>query len=250
MIALHGDLGGIFYSRGQYPEAMVQFQQAHDQARALGDDALRSRMLYRVAVVAINQNDFQVAEKALQDSLALDSTANPFRIQWIGLGLLEERRGNYDRAEAYYQQCLDHLGETGHPDLRCYVLTDLTVIAEKRDDDLRALGYMRKGLDLARDHNLRERVCHFLELLGWLTIKAGNLVQANIDLKEGLAIARRIDQPERIASILANLGIAAQRAGETEQAEAHFQEGLAVAQRIDHGWLPASIQNDLGDLYR
>lgn len=119
-------------------------------------------------------------------------------------GLLLEKRGRYEQADAAFEAALSGARALGDDGLIAAARCDQATVAWRRGD-----------LDAARAM-----------------------------LEEACATYRALDRDAALAGTLGNLGNVVRDAGDLEAAHARYDEALTLAQRIGHVWEIANVRNN------
>ena len=154
------------------------------------------------------------------------------------LGLLEQGRGELDRAEALHRQALAIRRKLLGPEDPAVAETlnslATTLFAKAQYDAAEQL--FREALAINRRHfgNDHEEVATNLGNLGFLEKQRGHPEEAEALYREALGVMRRVFGPAHpmIATQLNNLGALQTDRGDLAAAEATYREALAVAHRV------------------
>jgi tetratricopeptide (TPR) repeat protein len=157
-----------------------------------------------------------------------------------------EFRGLYTLAEFHLNRAREAARFVGDIIGEITTLINLGRIEEKRGNLEQAEGYYQEALVLARKFEKKEQISDILKGLGWVIGMRGNYEQAETYFLEGLAIARKIEQYKQISALLQGLAWAAQMQGNYEQAETYFLEGLAIARKIGNREQVSDLLQGLG----
>ena len=190
-----------------------------------------ARFLQTRGIYALAENQLRLAEQAtrlLNDTIGLITVL-------LNLGIIAERRGDYNQAEAYYQEGLALARPAEHPERIGALLTNLGAIAVNRGDHAQAEAFLQEALALA--HRVvahPERISRIYENMGAAAFHKGNYAQAEAYWRKALTLATQIGHRESISSNLENLGAVALKRGNYAQAEKIYRKALALARQIGY----------------
>lgn len=163
-------------------------------------------------------------------------------------GKLAQRRGEYARAAAEYEEALDLASEIGDDVRMSEILRGLGVAVFSQGQYDRAEGLYHQGLELARKAGDPSLESSLLANLGVLLFNLGRFSQAEAHFQEGLRLARAQDDRIAIQALLVNLGVMAARRRDYPMAEALFQEGLELAHGAGRKDTMSFLLTNLGTL--
>lgn len=156
--------------------------------------------------------------------------------------------GQYERAEAAYQEYL-RLAEQGNdPRTTAQSFLSLGVLAFQRGEYGQAERYFQEGLPLARQANDQRCLYRLLNGLGGIASERGDYAQAEMLLQEALAAARLSGPEDAICKILNNLGSIAAKQSDPARAECYWQEVLATARAAELNEVLCAALSNLGEL--
>ncbi len=238
--------------RGFDQEAERHLKRANYAAQALGDKNGITETLLYLGKIEQRQGNYVRAESYLQQGLALARQEhNQERICALltELGTLLQQQGNFLQAETTYQEGLALAQNIVDNESICTLLNNLGSLNMKRGEFVQSERYLQDGLALARKIEDRGRVGSLLRMLGALEVYRGNYIQAQIYLQEGLTVARQLGDSEQICALLINLGLVAAQQGKNTQAKIYYQEVLELARQIGHREKISHALINLGDVF-
>jgi non-specific serine/threonine protein kinase len=166
--------GYLAMRQNDYPAAEVNFEQALELWRELGDRQGLAGTLCRYGVVPHHLGDYDRAEAMLGEALRLarelgDSFEAGTALR--NLADLARDRGDHAGAVAAYDECLDLARERGDDHEVAYAVRGLGHVARARGEYDRAERFLCESLELLRP--LRDRRCVPLCLEGLACITVG-----------------------------------------------------------------------------
>jgi tetratricopeptide (TPR) repeat protein/transcriptional regulator with XRE-family HTH domain len=224
-------------SRGFYALAAKHLQRAHEAAMVLGNEYDITTTLLYLGEVTQQQGNFEQAEATFQEGLTLARKIDDrSRISAFlnDLGWVTWKQGNLTQAEKYLQEGLTIARQMEDKERICGILKVLGSVVAYMGNLAQSEEYLQEGLALARLIGDDEQTCLILINLGATVGEQGKYTHAENYFQEGLKLARLIGHRERISALLANLGESVAKQGNYEQAEHYFLEGLRMARQIEH----------------
>jgi predicted ATPase/class 3 adenylate cyclase len=171
----------------------------------------------------------------LENALAR-SGRNPDRFldkALYGAGLLAERQGDYERAEALVDERLALCRTLGDGGMIAAALLGSAVVAIALGRDRQGSDYYIECVDLARLHGAKRTLAMALGNLGDLAEREGDYERARQYCEEGLALFRELSDTHLVAIGLAALGSVALKQGRSSEARAFQVEGLQIAHELE-----------------
>src|ERR687893_576497 len=157
----------------------------------------------------------------------------------LGLGYLELRQGDYERAVEDLEASLSLYREVGDRRGEAYALCFLGWIALDRSDLQRVEALLEESLALSRAAGTARDVSVALNALAMLNVYRGDYARASAMQEESLSLAREASDVQIIAILTYNTGFAAAITGEYERAEALVRESQELFREVgDRGMAP------------
>jgi predicted ATPase len=220
----------FWQTRGYFHEARRWLAAALAPERHL-PPPIRAAALNAAGVLAVNQNDYVLAEallteardlySALADSSGLAQAMN-------NLGWVAHECGDYQRAEAL---CIDGLTlrrALGEEWGAARSLNNLGMLGLERGDPRAAAELFAETLALCRRLGDARGSLQALTNLGWATQELGDYPRATTFFTEALAIAHTLADVRSVADNLSNLALMALYRADYARASELFSESLSV----------------------
>jgi DNA-binding SARP family transcriptional activator len=252
-IALHLRLAG------RDEEAAAAYRRAGEQARDLYANA-EALAAFREAL-ALGDGDTASLHEAIGDletlageyGHALDSyeaaaaLTGPERLAAVEhrIGLLHERRGNWELAEHSFE---DALRTDPPPALAARVVADRSLNAHRRRRDDEAEAFAQEALALAERASDSRALAQAHNILGVLASGRGDHAEARAQLEQSLALATADDDPVARAAALNNLALALRAEGELDRSLELTEEALALCVAVGDRHREAALENNTADL--
>jgi predicted ATPase/DNA-binding SARP family transcriptional activator/DNA-binding CsgD family transcriptional regulator len=166
--------------------------------------------------------------------------ASPARVKALeGMGWLTQSQGDYERAEATYEEMLELSRQLGDEESIATALNSLGTVAAQRGDNELARTLLTENLKVLE--KLEEqgnpsapiKRFHALNLLGLLAIREeGDYARGAALWEQSLALAREAGDTDRVGLMLSNLGYPALLQGEHERARQLSEAALDIAREL------------------
>jgi DNA-binding SARP family transcriptional activator len=206
--ALHEAIGDLLTLLGEYPAALVSYE----NVAALGGDP--------ATLVSVERK----------------------------LGIVHQRRGEWELAESHFQTALAALGESESSSERARLHADISLAVYHRGEMGRAADLARRALNLAESAGDKRALAQAHNMLGMLARSRGDQGTSLYHLEQSLALAEDLDDPSARVAALNNLALARGAVGEAEQAIDHIESALAVCTSLGDRHREAALHNNLADL--
>jgi DNA-binding winged helix-turn-helix (wHTH) protein/tetratricopeptide (TPR) repeat protein/TolB-like protein len=159
-------------------------------------------------------------------------SSKPLAQSMMTLGILYNRSGRIDEAEAMHQKALAAAREIDDPELAARVLQNLAIVAEDRNDwegsaeflDLAMLEYQRAGRETLPGQ--------LYSAYANLKMDQGELAQAEDYLEQALNAFREVGDRRNEAMMLNNTGYLRRLQGRLEEAENYHLRSLEIREEI------------------
>jgi len=164
-------------------------------------------------------------------------------------GEIYHRLGDWDLAEHQFQSAAEALQQADDQGERAQLLADWSHIAHQQGQPERAVELAGQALSLAEMANDQPALIQAYNALGILLRNQGNLKKASHYLEQSLEIAKRTDQPMAQIAALNNLALVHADCHDNERAIALEQTALQLCILQGDRHREAAIHNNLADLY-
>ena len=256
-IANHLRLAGAESAAADY------YVQAGDQARALfaNSEALhhyQSALALGASPPALVHEaigdlhtlggDYGAALTAYETAAALADTADLGRLEHR-LGLVYQRRGDWDLAAAQFQAAGERWSEVTATGELAHLYADWSRNAHQQGAVEEAQQRAAQALALAQAAGDPAALAQAHNMLGMLARGAADLSAAQKHLVASLAAAQTLIDPTVHVAALNNLALARADAGQMADAEALLLEALSLCAAVGDRHRQAALHNNLADLF-
>ncbi|MEM6253880.1 MAG: CHAT domain-containing protein, partial [Cyanobacteria bacterium P01_D01_bin.156] len=203
------NIGSIYNSQGDYPQALDYYQQSLAIRQDIGDRRGEGIMLNNIGGIYDSQGDYAQALDYYQQSLAIRQDIGDRRGEGESLnniGFIYNSQGDYPQALDYFQQSLAIRQDIGDRRGEGESLNNIGSIYKSQGDYAQALDYYQQSLAISQDIGDRRGEGAMLNNIGSIYKSQGDYAQALDYYQQSLAISQDIDAPEIEAILLANIG--------------------------------------------
>ena len=185
----------------------------------------------------------------IHDTLARLPTGSPRRAAHIHqLGMLAQKRGDYEEADRQYQRALDISERLGDQAGMATGYHQLGILAQHRGDYEEADRQYQRALDISERLGDQAGMASSYHQLGRLAQERGDDEEAVRQYQRSLDIKERLGDQAGMASSYHQLGMLAQERGDDEEAERQYQRALDIFERLGNQASMASSYHNLGIL--
>ena len=229
-------LGGAFFLRGAFQEAILEFEAAHGLRRELGDHNGAAACLNNLGNVYLEQGNLSRALDHFLRSLQLEErhgTPRGRAIALLNIANVHFKQQDWERSRRYTEQALTEFKKlSGERWYRSHAYNNLGNIAYEADRDYdRALDYHRQALELRRTVGSPGEVCGSLINVGavYLAMEAPDQALRFLDQAQDTALAHGVRTA--LPDILINQGKAYEQKGAPARAVQLYRQAFGEARR-------------------
>jgi tetratricopeptide (TPR) repeat protein len=224
----------------------------HDTLARLPDgSADQAGWLCQLGLVAQRRGDYDQAERHYQRALHVSEQVGDqagMAPIYQRLGILAHQRGDYDQAERHYQRALHVSEQVGDQAGIAASYHNLGILAQHRGDYDQAERQYQRALDIKERLGDQASMALSYHQLGVLAQDRGDYDQAERQYQRSLDSFERLGDQASMAASISELGILAQIRGDYDQAERHYQRALDISERLGDQARMALIYHRLGIL--
>ncbi len=247
-LALASAMGAFWSKRSFWTEGRDWLRRA--LATGAGEGAaVRASALGRLGALAGDQADFDEAERALSESLALAERLGETHLiarAGRGLAILASNRSDFPRAEALFNAALAFFRELSDQPGIARSLNDLGLIAERQGDHDRAIVFQEEALPIARAIGDDWQTSIILGNLGGSYYERGEYARGQELSQEALDLSRKIDDTFGVAVNLYNLGNIMVERNAAAEALVQYREALALTGELGERHLASRVLDRIG----
>ncbi len=247
------NIGEIYRSWGQYPQALESYQQSLAIGRDLGDRTVEGTVLSNLGLVYYSQGNYAQALDYYQQALAIRREVSDRVGEGVTLnsmGLAHSSRGNYPQALEYYQQSLAIRRETGDRRGEGTTLNNIGLIHHSQGQYSQALEYYQQSLGIRRETGDRLGEGTTLNNIGAIYKSRGQYPQALEHYQQALAILQAVGDRTTAGTTLNNMGEIYRGQGNLPQALAYYQQSLTIRREVGDQAGEGVTLNNIGTVYQ
>lgn len=244
LLRLATALWRFWHVHGHWREGRQWLEEALARAPAAASP-LRIKALFGAGILANWQQDFALASRLLEESLAMARSLGDNRATAEALRALSQVafwRGDNERAMALGEECLALFRQIGDPWGISSALRhegyQILIRHERRHEWSRAVAAFEESLGISRALGDTRGVAWSTAGLGIAARLAKEYKRAEELLKEALSAFRELGDKWGIVSVLLEIGGVAQRRGDTERAARLFGAGQSLRETAGTPLLP------------
>jgi DNA-binding SARP family transcriptional activator len=259
---LAGQIAHHYRLAGQEAEAADYFKLAGEHARNLYANA--EALAHFRAALALGYPDTTALHEAIGDlntllgdynaALASYETAaalgEPTALATVEhkLGIVYQRRREWELAKSHFQAALGALGSSGPSSERARLCADLSLATHHQGETDQAVELARQALELAEAAGDTRALVQAHNMLGILASSQSDLDTAHYHLRQSLTLGEDLNDPSAQVAALNNLALVHGRSGETEQAIEQTETALDLCASVGDRHREAALHNNLADL--
>jgi DNA-binding CsgD family transcriptional regulator len=236
-----------------YPRGYLNEGRRYLEVALAGDGscAARAKTLTEVGWFALEQSDYEPAQRSLEESLLLyrdlgDNYGVAHALECLGVA--KTRLGDYGRATQLQEESLALYRELGHKWGIAVSLVNLGTLALKQGEYEQATTLHLESLALLRVMGDSLHIGYVLSMLGQESLMQGQLERSTALLEESQSLLRQLGNKPILAETLRNLGETVLRQADGRRAAAVYKEGLALAAEVGSKAIVAGCLEGLAEV--
>jgi len=257
LIRLHARKGDRAAAARQYRECVALLErelgvepgaettQAYEASTAQSERPNAPNLHELVGDLLTLQGRYGEAGRSYETALTLGAPLGSVRRKQADL---QQRLGDYDRADVLYAEALDALA-TGERAERARLFADRSLNAHRRGRTVDAEDLAAQALAAAQGAGDDRALAQVHNIAGILATHRGDLGAARSHLEASLALSEKLADPAATVAALNNLALAL-KGTEIEGALRHAQRALDLCARVGDRHREAAMHSNLADLLR
>jgi tetratricopeptide (TPR) repeat protein len=223
-----------YLDRSSYAAARHWYQRMLDTAERT-DEYEASRALYGLAMIDLNQGDYETAREKFQTALEIrqqiGGRAGEVEILH-SLAMIDLRQGDYETARKKFQTALEIFQQIGDRAGEASTLHNLATIDLNQGDYETAREKFQTALEIQQQIGDRAGEAYPLHQIAMIDLNQGDYETAREKFQTALEIKQQIGDRAGEAYTLHNLATIDHRLGDYETAREKFQTALEIQQQI------------------
>jgi DNA-binding winged helix-turn-helix (wHTH) protein/tetratricopeptide (TPR) repeat protein len=207
---------------------------------------------YEYAVCARILGEQDTAGRMLEALVTERRAAGPDRTLAMALnalGVVYNRTGRLDEAEAAELEALEIARQAGDAELAGSILVNLSIVAEDRGELAQARELLDRAILSYRESGRELPPGQVYAALANLAIDQGQLDTADVQLERALDAFRLVGDRRRNAMMLNNLGLVRRQQGRLDEAEALHHQSYAMREELGDVMGMGRVRNMMATLY-
>jgi tetratricopeptide (TPR) repeat protein len=225
-------LGILAEVRGDYDEAVRQYQRSLDISERLGDQAGQTGGYHQLGMLAHERGDYDEAARQYQRSLDISERLGDqagLARSYGQLGRLAHERGDYDEAARQYRRSQDISERLGNQADLAIGYHQLGILAQDRGDYDEATRQYQRSMDISERLGDQAGMARSYHQLGMLAQDRGDYDEAARQYHRSLEIDERLGNQVGMATSYSQLGtLETDRGGSTATAIAWHVQALEI----------------------
>ena len=225
---------------------MHDLLEARHHLLAAGDTDAATQITWPICTQLHTWGAWDQEAALIHDTLVRLPDRSADQARWLRqLGMVADRRGDYDQAERQYQRALDISERLGDQAGMALSYHRLGILAGHRGDYDQAERQYQRALDIKEQLGDPAGMADGYHQLGILAHRRGDYDQAERQYQRALDTFERLGDPAGMAASYGQLGILAQDRKDYDQAERQYQRALDTFERLGD---PASMAASISQL--
>lgn len=228
-------IGYLHKTRGEYEQALDNYQKAFILREQIGDPATIASSLNNIGYLYNIQGEFTQALDNYQRALILrEQVGDPADIaQSLNhIGYLYNTRGELEQSLDYYQRALTLSEQVGNPAAVATSLHNIGYLYNTRKEFEQALNYYQRALTLREQVGNPAAIANSLNNIGGIYGTQGEFERALDYYQRALALFEQVDDSVAIAQSLNNIGYLYSMQEEYKQALDYYQRALTFFEQV------------------
>lgn len=246
------NMGVVYYSLGEYQQALQMFQQHLMLGVVSRDRALTARTLNAIGAVKRSMGDtagaldyFRRSQQAAEEAGDKRMLSNALN----NIGVIHRDLGEYARALDYFEKGLT-LGEAlGDKLAMSQTLNNIGTIHGSQGNQTQALVYFKRTLKLGEDLADQAMIANALNNIGLTYYRLKNYPQALDYYQQSLTLREQLKDNRGAALTLNNIGIIHREQGDYKQALDFYHRSLALREKLDDPAGTATVLDHIGIIH-
>lgn len=206
---VYGALGRAYPEIGDSTTGLLCLDKALDIADHHSDKRLTASLRNDIGYLYLEQEDYAQASAQFGESLKIYEAENNPRERGrvlLNLGVVEQRRSNYEYALRYFGLSIENATITGALDNQIAAYEGIGAVLSSKKDFPGAIDVLNKGLAIARNTSNKTRQTEILWRLAQVNCEMGDYAQCTALAEGAVTLARSSHLPKLAYLATATLG--------------------------------------------
>src|SRR5438874_4322612 len=196
---VYGALGRAYPEIGDSTTGLLCLNKALDIAGHRSDNKLTASLRNDIGYLYLEQEDYAQASAQFSESLKIYEAQNNQRERGrllLNLGVVAQRRSNYDDALRFFRLSAENATLTGARDNQIAAYEGIGVVLSAKKDFTGAIDVLNKGLAIAKNTSNRTRQTEILWRLAQVNYETGDYAQSTALAEAAVTLARASHLPK------------------------------------------------------
>jgi len=242
----------IFELRGNYPEALMRYEEALQIAIQLGDLPTKAVLLNNIGMIYDAQGNYAEALKRYEEALQIDEQLGNLSgkaARLNNIGEIFRVQGNYQKALKRYEEALQIDEQLGNLSGKATRLNNIGAIYDAQGNYTEALERYEEALQIDEQLGNLSGKATRLNNIGEVFRAQENYSEALKRYEEALQIFEHLEDLAGKATLLNNIGAIYKEQGDYIEALKLYEEALQIDEDLGNLSEKATILNNIGWIY-
>ncbi|MGB3651658.1 MAG: tetratricopeptide repeat protein [Rivularia sp. (in: cyanobacteria)] len=239
-------------SRGEYQEALNNFEQALVIFREIGDDENQGTTFNNIGEVYRNLGEYAKALDYYQQSLAIDKKIGNKEGEGTilnNIGIVYDSLGEYPKALDYYQQALTIIKQVKDKAGEGSTLNNIGSVYDNLGEYPKALNYYQQSLAIRKQVGDKAGEGNALNNIGFVYNNFGEYRKALNYYQQALTIIKQVGDKAGEGTILNNIGEIYHDLEEYPKTLNYYQQANRIHKQVGNKPMEGNTLNNIGQFY-
>ena len=247
-----GDIGGIYWKKGDYKQALNNFLKAKVIFEELGSKANIATCLHRIGILHEYKGEIDTALAHYQKAYDMYEEINHRGGMASGLnalGIGSSNKGDYDKAIEYYNMAIPIAEEMESKSSIGMYYGNIGYEYNAKSEYELALEYYNKSLEISKELGNKVGIAWMTGNIGAVYRNMGDYEQTLKQYQHALLIREELKDTTNIASQINRIGHLNFWIGEYDKALENYEKSFSIRNEIGNNYLITSSLNSFGIYY-
>ena len=246
-------VGNIYLTIRQYPEALQAFQESLKTREKVGDKKTVAESLLDLGSCYYRLDNYRAAMKYLRQALVLSEESKDqaaLAATFSTMANVERAQGKYNEALQYFRESLRLSEGSTEQEARPRALFGIGSTQHFLGNFEEAQKSLEQSLKLSEAQNNKAGMSFALNSLGSIAYNKSDYRLAMNRFHQSLELKQVLNDKAGAGSTMNNMGLVLHLQGDDEQALDYYQKSLRLAEESHFNSLIPGIRNNIANIYR
>lgn len=246
-------VGNIYLTIRQYPEALQAFQESLKTRERVGDKKIIAESLLDLGSCYYRLDNYREAMKYLRQALVLSEESKDqaaLAATFSTMANVERAQGKYNEALQYFRESLRLSEGSTEEEARPRALFGIGSTQHFLGNFEEAQETLEQSLKLSEAQNNKAGMSFALNSLGSIAYNKSDYRLAMNRFHQSLELKQALNDKAGAGSTMNNMGLVLHLQGDDEQALDYYQKSLRLAEEAHSNSLIPGIRNNIANIYR